>query len=482
MKHQLLHATLLFLANSLLPAAVGAQIIAVGGSHSLAMCPDGTVWSWGWNYYDQLGHGTISQSTVPVEVNGLSGAGIISISGGNSHSLALTNNGTVWAWGWNNYGQLGDGTSGGNGCSCIGNPNCCHQLAAQVGGLADIISVAAGMFNSLALRNDGTVWAWGHGLYGQLGNGTTADEHAPVQVSPVFGGSITAIAEGSYHALALKNDSTVWAWGKNYNGEIGDGTNIQRNTPVQVISLSGVVAIAAGGSTGGGFSLALKVDGSVWAWGLNSSGQLGDGTGLSQWTPVLVSGLTGITAIGAGIGHSIALKNDGTLWAWGNNAYSQLGNGTINQYTPVPVDPAYGGNITAIATRWTHSVALKDDGSLWAWGHNDKGQLGDGTTIDRSTPIQVVLLCEIATDVAGVPEPSSVTVIPNPTIGKFIINGPEGFGTTSLEIRNVIGQEVLRSTFNGTRSEIDLTSQPSGVYFLTIRTAGQVISRRVIKE
>jgi alpha-tubulin suppressor-like RCC1 family protein len=248
--------------------------------------------------------------------------------------------------------------------------------------------IAGGGAHSLAIKTDGTVWAWGKNGYGQLGDGTIIDRHAPVQVSGLTGVFI-AIAGGGFlvddgHSLALRNDGTVWAWGENVWGQLGDGTTTERHTPVQVVGaggigfLTGISAIARGIV----HSVALKNDSTVWEWGM----QIGDAS--PSYTPVQVPGLASITAISGGYEHAMALKNDGTVWAWGFNANGQLGDGTTsNRSTPVQVVGTGGVNfltgISAIAAGDFHSLALKNDGTVWVWG--------DG----RTTPAQVSGLADI---------------------------------------------------------------------------------------
>ena len=242
--------------------------------------------------------------------------------------------------------------------------------------------VAGGWYHSIALKSDGTVWAWGSG--GTLGDGTTEERHFPVQVSGLSG--VTAIAGGEYHTIALKSDGTVWAWGFNEYGELGDETTTQRTTPVQVNGLSSVTTIAGGAS----HTIALKSDGTVWAWGYNYYYQLGDGTTGERHSPVQVSGLSDVTAIAGGRYHSIALKSDGTVWAWGNNEYGQLGDGRTTLKSGNPLQASGLSGVTAVAGGAGHTIALKSDGTVWAWGNNrEAGQLGDGTTTDRYTPVQV---------------------------------------------------------------------------------------------
>ena len=272
------------------------------------------------------------------------------------------------------------------------------------------------------------VSAWGNNFFGQLGNETyDASSNTPVEVSNLDGAEVKALAGGQGHSLALRSDGTVWAWGLNQDGRLGDGTNTDSSTPVQVKDpneptgyLSGVTAIAAGGS----HNLALKDDGTVWAWGSNTggqeqkiSGQLGNDTYASSNTPVKVSDLGGVEAISAGGSYSLALKDDGTVWAWGNNEFGQLGDGTnTDSSTPVQVSDLDG--VKGIAAGGAHSLALKDDGTAWAWGANPYGQLGNGTntlvpdmsergqgngtnTVGINTPEQVSDLGEVTLVAAG---------------------------------------------------------------------------------
>jgi hypothetical protein len=251
--------------------------------------------------------------------------------------------------------------------------------------VGSVLSVKGVASHTIALKGDGMVWTWGNNDYGQLGDGTTTARRTPVQVSGLTG--VTAIAGGEGHnTIALKGDGTVWTWGANWYGQLGDGTTTDRLTPVQVSGLTSVTAIA-----GGNFhTIALKGDGTVWTWGNNFAGELGDGTNTNRSTPVQVSGLTGVTAIAGGNFHTIALKGDGTVWTWGYNFDGELGDGTnTNRSTPVQVSGLTG--VTAIAGGGSHTIALKSDGTIWTWGENGSGQLGDGTTTGRWTPVQALL-------------------------------------------------------------------------------------------
>ena len=304
------------------------------------------------------------------------------VAGGEYQSLLLKTDGSVWAWGRNTFGQLGDGTT-------------VQRLApVQVLNLAGVAAIDTYYQHSLALKSDGTVWAWGRNLYGQIGDGTTTERWAPKQVAGLSG--ILGIATGYNHSLAIKSDHTVWAWGRNANGQLGDGSTTDRLTPVQVPGLTNVVAVAGGAY----FSAALKSDGSVWAWGYNVYGNLGNNSTTASLTPVQVSAITDIKEIAAGSNHTLARKGDGTLWGWGRNEFGQLGNGsTADKKAPVQVSGLAG--VAEIAACGSHSYALKTDGSAWGWGANAAYQLGDNTTDSRLAPVQMLSLKDMAAVGAG---------------------------------------------------------------------------------
>jgi alpha-tubulin suppressor-like RCC1 family protein len=342
--------------------------IAAGRYHNLALKDDGTVWAWGYNNYGQLGDGSTAQRNSPVGVLNLSN--IVGIAAGIYHSIALAADGSVWTWGGNNYGQLGDGSY------------VQKTSPEKVSNLTNIVEIAAGLYHSVALGADGSVWAWGHNGNGELGDGTTTHRTSPVQVSNLT--NIAGIAAGNYHSLAVRADGSVWTWGYNYNGQLGIGSTVTRTSPVQVPNLTQIAGVAAGSF----HSLALTTDGTLWAWGRNNYGQLGDGTTTQRYSPVEVSNLTNIIEMAPSLYHSLALKADGTVWAWGYNNYGQLGDGTTTQRTS-PVEVSNLSNVIGISAGDYHSLALKADGTIWAWGRNNYGQLGDGTIAQKNTPVAV---------------------------------------------------------------------------------------------
>lgn len=360
-----------------IPVALSdVQIISASARHSLFVNDDGTVWAWGVNSNGQLGNGTTENKNVPVRVKELIDVKAVAV--GSYHSLALKEDGTVWAWGKNNAGQLGDGTWEDK------------SQPVQVNGLAEVKSISAGNNHSLALKEDGTVWAWGGNGSCQLGNGTTDNSNVPVQVLERIGQSLTGvkwISAGNGYSLVVKNDGTIWAWGSNGNGRLGDGTKETRILPVQAQGLTDVLMVSAGHN----HSVALKNNGTVWTWGKNNQSQLGFSGDRDRIIPAPVAGISDINYAVAGCQHSLTVKRDGTAWGCGQNVYGQLGDGTNSNAGPILVQVAVLSDTKTVVAGNGFSMAVKSDGTLWTWGRNNYGQLGDGTMVDRNTPGQILL-------------------------------------------------------------------------------------------
>lgn len=251
-------------------------MVSAGGSHTIALRADGAVRSWGNDLRGQLGAGSIVYAATPERIGLMPSLrfGLDSLSTQGGHALAIVGDGTVRAWGRNDSGQLGDGTSAD------------RTAPVEVAGLATVTSVGAGGTHSVAVTADGRVWTWGDNRFGQLGSGEEG-VRSRARAAPVASlGGFVSVRAGGAHVVALRGDGTVWTWGNNGRGQLGDGTTVTRRAPVQVSSLSGVVQVAAGAT----HTLAVTADGTVWAWGSNHKGQLCSGTSLDSPRPQAVSG------------------------------------------------------------------------------------------------------------------------------------------------------------------------------------------------
>jgi len=352
--------------------------VLAGEGHTVALRSDGTVWSWGDNGYGQLGRGTVDKgSPIPTQVGNLSDIVAIAAEGGASflktgHTVALKSDGTVWTWGNNENGQLGLGTTD-KGSS----------VPVQVPGLSDVVAIAAGSLHTLALKSNGTVWAWGYNYYGQLGNGTKGSSSVPVQVTGL--NAVTSISAQYLQSVAVRSDGTVWTWGSNFFGYLGYDTKGGSNpTPKQVPKLKGIVSVKQGHL----FTVALAGNGTVWTWGSNLFGSLGIGSSGQEadfFEPQQVlynknpdRPLNSVVSISAGQGFALALLKDGSVWGWGANDSGQLGKGDLtNRSLAVKVN--LDGTFTGIGTGKFHSMAIKNDGTIWTWGFNGSYRLGYAT-------------------------------------------------------------------------------------------------------
>ena len=361
---------------------IQAAAIAAGDDHTCALTIGAAARCWGNNEYGQLGDGrNADHRLTPGDIAALSN-GVTVMAAGGTHTCALIDNGGARCWGWDYYGQLGDGA------------NESQNTPVDVLGLSSgVAAIAVGELHTCALTANGGVKCWGWNLFGQLGDGTNESQNAPVDVVGLSSG-VTAIAAGADHTCVLTENGGVKCWGANDFGQLGNGSNERQNTPVDVMGLSsGVTAIAAGGF----HTCALIDSGNVKCWGLNDSGQLGNGATENQNTPVDVAGLSsGVAAIAAGNYHTCVLTASGGVLCWGWNFYGQLGDGTTNdRLSPVNVAGLIGG-VAMIGAGDYHTCALTTGGGILCWGSNSHGQLGDGTNVERLTPVDVVGFGEAA--------------------------------------------------------------------------------------
>jgi alpha-tubulin suppressor-like RCC1 family protein len=350
--------------------AAVTPVVAAGSAHSIALKYDGTVYTWGSNAYGQLGNGTSTDSSTPVQVKGL--ANVVAIAAGFYHNLAVKSDGTVWAWGNNALGQLGSGA-----CPCANS-----NVPVQMKGVTNGIAVAAGLNHSLVLTNAGIVAA-GDNTFGQIGDGTNTGRPTAVAVALT---GVVALAAGRNHSLALLTNGNVWAWGDDSVGQLGDGALVPQNVPELNPTLANITQI----STRDSASLALDVNGVVWGWGANDVGQVANGTVVSPVTVPVQSMISNLiaTSIASGAFHSMALTSNGVVLGWGLSTTGQLSNIPPQAYTSGTGLATVSG-VSQLAAGVDHSLGYKPDGTVIAFGNNSTGQLGDGTKVNRLIPVTV---------------------------------------------------------------------------------------------
>ena len=340
----------------------------------MAIKNDGTLWAWGLNDYGQLGNGESGYydpptdklpiySAIPVQVGTDTNWEVVSA--GDSFSAAIKSDGSLWAWGRNdNFGQLGTGTWQDS-----------NIPVQECTGANNWVAVSVGSSHAAAIKKDGSLWTWGKDDENELNR--SGDNRIPAEVDDPDPSKLWVAAFSiSISTVGIKEDGGIWAWGDNFSGSI----------PVLIIPAGDIWLIL---SAGAGHTVVIKKDGSLWAWGNNSYGQLGnnDPTGTYRSTLVEVAEPGTWKTISAKGNHTLAIKNDGSLWAWGSNNFGQLGSNT-KKFSLIPIQIGKD-KWTAVSTNYSHTVAIKSDGSLWAWGSNNYGQLGDGTTRNRTTITKV---------------------------------------------------------------------------------------------
>jgi alpha-tubulin suppressor-like RCC1 family protein len=342
----------------------GNKTMATGIGHSMVVKTGGNLWAWGYNKDGQLGDGTTIDRHIPVKIMD----SVVSVSAGGNHTIAIKTDDSLWAWGYNYFGQLGDGTTS-------------SLFAARptpVKIMDLVVSVSAGGYHTMAIKADGSLWAWGRNKYGQLGDGTINNHSTPIKIMDL----VASVSAGEGHTMAIKTDGSLWAWGLNESGELGDGTTTNHLAPVKI--MDSALSVSAGVA----HTMVIKADGSLWAWGSNWAGQLGDGTTISRHTPVKI--MDSAMSVSSGHSHTVVIKTDGSLWAWGYNVFDEFGDRTTKyRSTPIKIMDSIV-SVSAAPTEDTRTTAIKADGSLWAWGYNRYGELGDGTTVERSVPIKIM--------------------------------------------------------------------------------------------
>jgi hypothetical protein len=331
-----------------------------------------SLWAWGDNGFGQTGLGLVGGSrSSPVQVGALTDWS--RIAAGVNGGASVKTNGTLWGWGFNGSGQLGDNTT------------TYKTSPIQIGVLTNWYQISRGSAFTVSIKTDGTLWSWGYNAQGQLGQNNTTGLSSPVQVGALT--NWAQISVGTQHTIATKTDGTLWSWGYNPNGQLGDGTTTRKSSPIQIGSLTNWYSVAANVTN----SAAVKIDGTLWTWGNNQFGQIGNGlaaAGTNVLSPVQVGALTNWSQAACGERHTASVKTDGTLWAWGHNQFGPLGQNNII-YRSSPVQVGTQTDWLQASAGFDATFVVKTGGTLWSWGRNASGQLGQGDIINRSSPVQV---------------------------------------------------------------------------------------------
>lgn len=455
---------IILLSLALFTISVNAQCwktVSTGADFCVGLKEDGTLWAWGHNESGQLGIGSFEDKNVPTKVG--MDADWDSISAGYGFVVALKTNGTIWVWGRNDFGLGSD----------PGNPT---NMPSQVGSDTDwkfVNSGGAGA-HSFAIKNDGTLWAWGRNDFGQLGNGSFSHTNVPVQVGS--NNDWKMVSAGGLYSIGVKTDNTLWSWGYNYSGQLGQGTagfGTEVNTPTQITTIPANQWKCI--ATGGRHSLAITEAGNLWVWGNNNYFALGINDGSSYKSlPTMINNATNWKIVTGGSDHTIAVKQDNTLWAWGQNTDGQLGDGSYtNRAVPVQIDTA--ADWLLVDGGLQHSIFLREDDVLTS-GRNNYGELGIGSSVSHNTPQYVACPAGLGTEEN---EALPFVVYPNPAKEMLFVQNPQNSKIDTIQIRDISGRIVLE---NIKASPVNLSQLQAGLYWLQIFSAGQQYQVKFIKD
>ncbi|UGS22934.1 RCC1 domain-containing protein [Flavobacterium channae] len=413
---------------------------------------DGTTLTWGKNQYGQLGNNTTTLQSSPIPT--INGSDWADINHARMHTVAIHQNGTLWTWGNNAVGQLGNGTTTDS------------YVPVQVGTDSDWSVISPGNLHTVALKSNGTLWGWGNNGAYELKNGGSNVVTSPVQLSPDT--DWNKIYGGYFKTFAIKNNGTLWGIGRNNSGDLGVGSTITVYNITQIGTDSDWQKISAARDR---YTLALKTNGTLWAWGNNENGRLGDGTTINRTGPVQIGNSTW-KDIAAGNFHAIGIKSDGTLWQWGS--YGWINGSIMIPISHAPVQVGTDTNWKSVSAGYSSSYAVKEDNTLYAWGYSG-GYLGDGTATSYANPI----LFPCSTLSAESFENTAISFYPNPVKDELnILNSTE---IEKFEIFNVIGQNVMQGSIQN--DKINLTQLSEGMYICHFyKNNGQSITHKFIKE
>jgi alpha-tubulin suppressor-like RCC1 family protein len=423
------------------------QALYTGAGFSIAEKTDGTLWSCGQDNWGQLGNGVTSTQTLYTFAQINADTDWQSVSVGYNQVLAIKSDGTLWAWGSNQMGQLGDGTTNSK------------NVPTQIGTDTNWHVISAGTNFSTAIKTDGTIWAWGMNYYGQLGTGNTIDKLVPTKIGNAT--NWAKVSAGVGHTVAIKTNGTLWSWGSNQFGELGIGSQTNNYLPIQIGSNSTWSFISCGNS----YTIALRSNGQMWSWGSNFNGQLGNGTNSNSNNPIQIGIGSTWGTIAAGSDFVIAKKANGSIWSWGNNDNGQLGLNLGILPNGLNIPTQIGSDVDwdfYSASKYRHVLAVKGNGQLWAWGSNT-GCLGNGSFGAEFQPVLSTNCILLNTNDNNIP---SFTIYPNPANDFLNIQINENRIVNSIILTDIFGKIVHSQSENLTK--INISQLQKGMYLLQL--------------
>jgi alpha-tubulin suppressor-like RCC1 family protein len=458
MQNKLLFLLLLLLSKNAFPQCWSSY--SAGEMHSASIKDNGSLWMWGWNISGQMGDGTVTDRTMPTQI-GTATDWVKIAANQASHTIAIKSNGTLWGWGLNQSGQAGS--------YLYANMNGYTMIPYQIGIDADWNSITTGNKHSMAIKNNGTLWGWGRNEDGQLGIGNYLNKDQPVQVGT--DNDWVSVSAGDAHTIAIKQNGSIWAWGRNGDSQLGIGNTVSKTIPTRIGTLNAWVKVYAGGA----FCMALKNDGTLWAFGNNTLGELGIGNNLDKNIPTQVGTANNWQKIATGGLHTLAIKNDGSLWSWGININGMLGDGTlVNRNYPLQVGSDF--NWSDIAAGGYHSMATKTNNVMYIWGSNYGGQMGNGTSGNGTSVLVPTMLICSSLDVTEVSELDSLVFYPNPAKETIWYN-------PDIMFKECLALDGKKIQMTSSGSELDISSLSTGMYILVfINDDGNRIVKKLLKK